>query len=223
MSIPAIISIVEGDGEEKAVPLLLRRLLAARQRDAAPVIVGKCLNARGGDNLKSPEAQRDLGFYLRRAVSEENCAAILVLVDADEDCASTLARGLAARVQAQKPSVPVAVVCAKHEYETWFVASLGGTFDDQIRKRLNLAADLTYPDPVEALRSPKGWLNRQMPQNRRYKETEDQVALTAAIDFERVRQRSRSFRRLEHAVDELLDAIDQKIVRVTPQPAAPPP
>jgi hypothetical protein len=41
------------------------------------------------------------------------------------------------------------------------------------------------------------------------------------IDFTLARQRSRSFRRLEHALDELLDAIDNQTPMVTPLPKTP--
>jgi len=40
--------------------------------------------------------------------------------------------------------------------------------------------------------------------------------MTQLINFDFVRERSRSFRRLEHALDELLDAIDKNQNNVTP-------
>lgn len=60
-----------------------------------------------------------------------------------------------------------------------------------------------------------------MPRGQRYKETTNQVAFTQLMNFSRVRERSRSFRRLEHAVEELLDAIDTGSTGVTPSGIGP--
>jgi hypothetical protein len=50
-----------------------------------------------------------------------------------------------------------------------------------------------------------------------YKEVQHQPALTEFIDIEHTRQRSRSFRRLCHAIEELLEAIDSGSTIVTPR------
>ncbi len=76
---PAIVPIVEGDGDVQAVPLLLRRLLDYYQRwDWS---VSRARKAGGVMRLK-----RDLGRYLRYAQLEPDCGAVLVLVDLDDGC-----------------------------------------------------------------------------------------------------------------------------------------
>ena len=55
-----------------------------------------------------------------------------------------------------------------------------------------------------------------MPQDLGYKETSDQVVLTHYINLELAHDRSRSFRRVCHAVGELVEAIDYGIPATTP-------
>lgn len=43
------------------------------------------------------------------------------------------------------------------------------------------------PDDPEAIRDAKGWLSERMENNRTYRETRDQPALTALFDLERAR------------------------------------
>ena len=55
-----------------------------------------------------------------------------------------------------------------------------------------------------------------MPAGRTYKETSDQASLTSRLDFELLLSRSRSFRRMRHAVEELVEACDAGTSPVTP-------
>jgi hypothetical protein len=55
-------------------------------------------------------------------------------------------------------------------------------------------------------RGAKEWLSGVM--ESQYKATTDQAALTKMVDFQRIRDRNmKSFKRLEHAIDELIDAV----------------
>jgi hypothetical protein len=51
---------------------------------------------------------------------------------------------------------------------------------------------------------------------RTYKETTEQPAYSAVLDLARVYARSRSFRRLLHAVQELVEALNAGVATVTP-------
>ena len=75
---------------------------------------------------------------------------------------------------------------------------------------------MTAPENIEGVRDPKGWLTNRMPTNRAYRETIDQESMTHHIDFALAQRRSRSFRRLCHAVEELVFAMDNQLVTVTP-------
>ena len=75
----------------------------------------------------------------------------------------------------------------------------------------------SYAGDPEQECSARGWLTAHMTMGRVYKETRDQVKMTALIDVDRTAQFSRSFRCLVHAVEELLSAIEKNEVIVSPQ------
>ena len=206
---PTIIAIVEGDGELEAVPALLRRILWERLHRFD--ISAKKPKAAGG----KPNLLKRFEMFLQYALLE-SCDAILVLVDADEECPLEQVPNLAVRAAALNLNVPVAIVYARSEYETWFICSLSECTGEPIRARLGIPASVNAPQNVEDVRAAKGWLEHHMPIDRGYKETEDQAPLTHHIDLDLTHSRSRSFRRFCHAVDELVYAIDHRSQAVTP-------
>jgi len=204
--VPKIIPIVEGDGEKNAFPILLRRLLHETY-DRYDVEISSAKSAYGRPNLTKPNG---LEKFLNYAAIEK-ANGIIVLLDADEDCAVELACALGNRTQQRGLTIPTVIVCAKCEYEAWFLASLA-----TVAGKKGIKTDAAFDGDVEAKRNVKGWLSAQMPAGTIYKETLDQASLTANIDFTLARAHSRSFRRLEHAVEQLLDAIDHNRTIVTP-------
>ena len=68
--------------------------------------------------------------FLAYARNTPGCTAILVLLDADKDCPRELGIELARRACAAAIGLPVAVVCAKREYENWFLATDEGFTGD---------------------------------------------------------------------------------------------
>jgi hypothetical protein len=90
------------------------------------------------------------------AALRENCAGILVLFDADDDCPRELAPTLECWAREAAGGRPCAVVMAKREYEAWFLASIEG-----LRGRRGVLPDATsHPDP-ESPRDAKGKLERR--------------------------------------------------------------
>lgn len=206
-----IVPVVEGDGEVEAAPILLRKLLDERQRWDVQIARPKNTNGRG--NLTKPGG---LERFVQVAWLEPDCGTVLVLIDADKDCARELAEGFARRIQAIGVRRSVVVVVAACEYEAWFLASLETIAGRDLQGRPGLPAGLQYPQDVEAIVGVKGWLSRQFPGGRIYKESLDQAPMTRLLDTTRVRERSRSFRRLCHAIEQALEAIDSGQVIVTP-------
>jgi len=103
-------------------------------------------------------------------------------------------------------------VLHKCEYEAWFLANI-----DILVQKGYLRQGASYPsNKIEEKRGVKEWLNANMPEGRRYRETVNQLKMTRCIEFERTHELSRSFRRLEHAIAELLHAIDNSTVTITP-------
>jgi len=216
---PKLVPIVEGDGEVKALRLLLRRLFS-EVHQTCDFEVAKPKNAHGCGSLTTLNG---IERFVKYALIEPDCEAVLVLIDNDavrglpegqaleDDCAPALAHYLARRINAIHPNKPVVVVVARWEYEAWFLASL-----ETVGQAVGLPEDVVYEGDVESARSAKGWISRRLPPGRKYSETRDQVRMTALLDFGRIESRSPSFRRLKHALEEVVDAYLEGEVIVTP-------
>ena len=203
---PKIIPIVEGDGEVTAVPALLRKILVQATR--YDIQIARPKNANGRGNLLK---EGGLEKFIRYAWKERDCGAILVLVDAENDCAKFVARDFARRIEAIGVLFPVVIVVAKRMYEAWILSSIAS-----IAGHLDLPVGLITPPDAEEIPNPKVWLDRHFPRGRAYKETQDQEAMTHLIDIG-LASSARSFRRLLHAIHESLEAIDSGARVVTPQ------
>ncbi len=106
---------------------------------------------------------------------------------------------MAARARATGVGIPTVVVCAKREYESWFLGS-----------------DAEFHGDPEEYNDAKQWLNRRFASGLKYKETKDQVRFSATMDIDAAFHASRSFRRLCNAVDELVHFVDAGEVKTTP-------
>ena len=200
-------AIVEGAGDVKAAPVLLRKILY-EYFDYYDIGVATPKKAGGRPALDRPGG---IEKFIEYAALTPNCGAIIVLVDADDDCATELAKQICDRCKIVGVSVPIAVVCAVREYEAWFLASL-----DTIRGVLGSDHEINYEGDPEALAGVKEWLTQQMPLNRAYKPTIDQATMSSLVDIPTAHANSRSFRRLCHAVEELQAAILTGSAVVTP-------
>lgn len=210
---PKIVPIVEGDGEVEAVPILLGKLVAGMGRSEIG-ISRPPLNAGSCSDLTKPGG---LERFVRNAALRPECGAILILMDADKGCPLKIAQDFVARVRTLGTKFPVVVVIAKCEYEAWFLASLNSLVGRTLDGRPGLPLGTTYPETdVEMLVGVKGWLSRQFPGSYRYKETLDQAPMTHLLKPDLVVPRSRSFRRLQHALEEAVVAIDMRQVVITP-------
>lgn len=187
---------VEGDGDQAAAPLLLRKLLNRAHRSdwhvPQPVRVGELPKLR----KVLPRRAAEVGIKARTNA----CHALLVLLDLDnaQDCPVAEARVLAAELAAYQLPVPVAVVLARREYEEWLVASL-----PSIAPRTALLPDNLCRDyPPESKRDVKGWLQAHM--EVAYKPPTHQPEFTRLLD-PALAAECRSFRRLETALTDLLE------------------
>ena len=180
--------IVEGQGEETAVPLLLRRL--QDEAHAWGFEVGRPHRRRRTQLVKKDTLQS----AVRVAALREDCAGILVLFDADDDCPRELAPTLEQWAREAAGGKYCAVVLANREYEAWFLAGI-----EALRGTSGVLPDAnSHPDP-ESPRDAKGELERRMPPGASYSPSVDQEKLTAHFDLERAYRRCRSFRKLASA------------------------
>jgi hypothetical protein len=230
-----LVVFVEGMGDRAAVPKLAGRLLHEMQGQDAVFIdpdafrVGS-LGHLVKDNCK--EWHRFVGAAFR---TRKDVAAILLVLDGDIErvpatwrpyvgrhgttdfCARRVAAMLAAEARFVRAgeAFSLAVVFAMQEFEAWLVAgieTLRGTALAEMRG--------TIPDRVrvptveiESKRDAKGLLRDQVPQ---YQETLDQGLLAGKIDLSVVRTRCRSFRRLDSAIGQIVQAVRAGTTTVSP-------
>lgn len=210
MSAQKIALIVEGFGEAAAAPALLIRVLQHLNcHDVFPR--QPAYNAHSGNNLTKVGG---LEKFAELAYRAPDCDAVLILIDSEGDCPLELARNFARRIAATGARKPTAIVVVHRMYEVWFVASATALRGAVCGSR-TLGDNLEIPADCETVRDPKAWIEKRMTPPT-YKETEDQLTLTRRIDFELAQIHSRSFRRLLHGVEQLLDALREQAVVVTP-------
>jgi hypothetical protein len=171
--------VVEGDGETHALPVLLRRLIA----EIAPGLelrIDKPVRLPRSRLLKPGELERAIELTVRRIGHD---GAVLVVLDADDDCPAELGPRLQARATAARSDVAIGVVVAKCEFEAWFLAAA-----ESLRGVSGLAVSLQAPSDPEAVRGAKEWLSDRMGGTARYSPTRHQAAFAAQFDLELARR-----------------------------------
>jgi len=187
-------TLVEGEGEERAVPILLRRFREVS--GAFSVDFGRPIRKHRSELVNEGPLRRAVQVALRQ---ERGCDGILVLFDADKDCPKELVLQAQAWARAEAGRTPCEIVIAHHEYEAWFLGAL-----ESLRDRRNVRPDaVSHTDP-ESMRGAKEKLRSSM--LRSYSETLDQPALTALFDLAAAYRSCRSFRRMVHAFGRLAAA-----------------
>jgi len=170
--------IVEGHGEVRAVPILLRRIV----REVDPLCMLEVLAPQRvprSSLVKQGQLERHVEFAGRRVAGR---GAVFVLIDTDTDCAATLGPELLQRASAARSDLPLSVVLATKEYEAWFIGAI-----ESLRGQRRIANSVTRPLNPEAIGGAKGWISRHMPPTAPYDEVRDQPALTALFDLTQAR------------------------------------
>jgi hypothetical protein len=195
---PGIACIVEGHGEIDSVPILIRRIAHELDPDLnvnvhRPIRQGRGSIVRQGGVERAVElAARTLGGF----------GAIILLIDADDDCPATMGPSLLLRATTTRPDVPTSVVLANREFEAWFIAAARS-----LRGRFGLPPTLESPLFPEQIRGAKAWLGARMT-DRSYSETRHQASLTAMFDLQEAR-RAGSFDKYYRDVASLLVTLRQ--------------
>jgi len=183
MTVARIACIVEGRGEagltgsSGAAEILLRRIVEVIDLDVrvqVPIalrIPRGSLIRRGGVEDAVERAARRLGGH----------GAIVVLLDSDDDPREPLEADLLARARLIRANLPIAVVAAKYEFETWFLAAA-----ESLAGVEGLPPDLRAPSNPEAIRDAKGWLGKRMAGGK-YSATIHQATFTRHFDLQAAR------------------------------------
>ncbi|MDO5103553.1 MAG: DUF4276 family protein [Lautropia sp.] len=183
-----IVAIVEGDGEVKALPILLRRLASEWANDYIHVDIPPPIRVKRDRFLnKAAEFERHLTLAASKSGPHDW---ILVLLDADDDCPAKLGKQILERAQRHVPHRQVSAVLANREYEAWFLAaaqSLNGVH--------GFAIPVDEIVDAEKPRNAKRWMEKHI-HDEVYDEVKDQPAFTAHFNLQQAFDNSRSFRKL---------------------------
>lgn len=198
---PCIVPIVEGHAEAEAVPLLLRRMLAASGPHETPI--ARPFRVKRTQVVRPGELERAVQHA---AAARDNVGAVLVLLDADDDCPAELGPRLLARCKSAI-ALPVAVVLACREFEAWFLGA-----KESLRKVRGIAPTAQSPESPEAVRGAKERLSANM-QRRRYVPVDDQAALAAEMSLADARRRCPSLDKLFREVRRLVSAMDAEPIQ----------
>lgn len=221
----------EGDGDRAALPILVKTLIKEKNGWGAiymdrrpPYKVGD-LGGLVKDNFSKWKR------FLKAALMPGGVGGILVVLDGDSQhyppnskqpfCAKVAALALAnaATEVGAGSAFSLAIVFACLEFESWLIASAGSLAGKKLSDgRLLLNEGVVCPNiNLETdKRGAKEWLSRN--RSGGYNPARDQAALTEHVDFNLIRQRveMRSFRRFEHAVEQLIAAMRERCHIVSP-------
>jgi hypothetical protein len=192
----AIVPIVEGHAEVESIPALMWRVL--NERGIYQIQVAKPVRVKRYQVVKAGQLEKAIEL----ARSRRNCGAIVVLLDADDDCPKDLADSLLSRAQNVAAALPISVVLPKFEFEAWFLGSI-----ESLHGICGIT-DVASPPlgGAETKRGAKEWLSQQM-HERSYLETADQLILTRHFSFEAAHRQCRSFRKFMKDFEAILNQI----------------
>jgi hypothetical protein len=190
-----IFCIVEGHGEERAYPALLRNYFNDyRQRFDIKIYNPYRLPK---DKFQKQEVISEVVQYARRKllsfVGEADSGLILISRDSDGECPLELRKDIESKIAIIEGGIEASVVICDREFEAWFLAasqSFVGHPDC-------VAAIPQFPN-ADSIQDAKGVFERKvLKEDRYYSETVDQPKFAAQIDFHaNPEAQSRSLRRL---------------------------
>jgi len=220
----------EGHGEVLALPVLVKRLLKERDARQLLFVDSHVIRTNPARLVKWDRKinQSDYSEWISRitlAARRPDVGGILAVYDGDmlmfpagsktPFCAATAAKEMATAAMTSGicRSLSLAVVFACCEYETWLVAGVESLVGPRLKDGRTIPRHLKFPTGRPESHG-KGWLERNLPS---YRPIRDQSALTELVGFQYIRgKKLRSFSRLEHAVDQLLEAVAKDAHSATP-------
>lgn len=184
--------IVEGPGDVAAVPRLLRSIAY----DHEVYDFNCCPNPITGQNLPKLSVNGVIEKFTGYALSRDDGDSVLICVDTDGQCPKTAAEDFVRRLNSTYITKKVGVCFFHCEFESLFITCLDAIATAHGECGWHMDG-WTEDVQSETIKGAKGYLTRCMKKGRAYKEIRDQVRFTAALDSNRLRQRSRAFRHLE--------------------------
>lgn len=201
MTIDLIIpTIVEGHGEVKALPVVIRRLLAS----LAPQLICKIpepIRVPKGSFLNRPdERSRALNLAAIKG-SGAPISFILIVLDSDGVCPAESAPLLLSQCRVARGDCRLALTFAHREFEAWFIAAA-----ESLRGYRGLPMDLVRPSDPESIQDAKGWI-KQRRSERAYSPTIDQSAFASNFALNEARTHAPSFDKFCRDMSNMLRSI----------------
>lgn len=203
-----IYPIVEGHGDERALPVLLRNILNSRFLFYDFQILhpyrlpkGKMkLEAEWGGVISLAEDRLNA-----ECVGEGDHGLILIVCDADDDCPVSLKTQIDGFVSDAGHVHSFAFVAAHREYESWFLAAA-----QSFAEHNDCTNSIVAVENIIQIGNAKGYFEKNiLKEGRFYSETVDQPKFSAVIDFSLMPENnSRSLKRL---LDVLQSAVEKII------------
>lgn len=187
-----LIPVVEGQSEERALGVLLRRVVATT--DTPSTEIARPFRVKRNKVVRTGELERVVAQAVR---SRQGATAVLIVLDADDDCAAELAPLLVQR-GGTVAGLPVGVVLPTVEIEAWILATI-----ESVRGVRGISPDAQPPADIESVRNAKGALTERMTGSRGYVATDDMPALFATMDLELAQRRSPSMAKFVREVRRL--------------------
>lgn len=192
--------IVEGHGDVKAFPVLLRRLVEEAQ--VWNVSIGRPIRRSRAQLVQMAGVEQ----AVQLALKQQDCGAILILFDGDDDCPAELGPTVQAWAAAVADNIPCGVVIAHREYEAWFLAAI-----ESLRGYRGIIDDAEPHLNPEDPRGAKERLEARMLAGASYLERIDQPAFSAKFSLSDAYRRSRSFRKLASSFGRLVSSTGEDI------------
>jgi len=131
-----------------------------------------------------------------------NCSAIMIVLDADDDCPRELAPELLRRARQTVQNMPISMVMPNSELEAWFVGSI-----ESLRGERSIRGTAVSPSDPESIRDAKRWLRKEMSGSRTYMAVDDQPAFAERFDLDRAYEQCRSFRKFREDFETMVNAL----------------
>lgn len=189
-----VATIVEGHGEVEALPRLLYRI-AEGELSPVELRVNTPIRVKAGSFVNDREYRRRQ-VTLATEKAAQRGGVVIVLLDCEDDCPAELGPRLLGGAQEIRDDVPILVVLAYREYESWFLSAARS-----LRGLRGLPTNLEPPENAEAIRDAKGWLGARM--NEAYDPITHQAEFTRTISLTEARSNP-SFDRFYRKFSDLL-------------------
>lgn len=195
-----VASIVEGEGDERALPSLLNRIVEEFCTETFVTFIPPKVEPAGrivkSDDDCLEKTVRTAALKLAQRQGPDIRRLILILIDAERQCAAQLGPELKRRAMSYAPGVEVASVIAVDEYETWFVAAA-----ESLTEYIDIQPGEVPENPEERLSKQK-WIEDRI-RGIKYSKTVDQQKFTKAMDLALCRSRAPSFDKLCREIERM--------------------